>query len=90
MACASPRSEGPPDRASRVLGAIPADGEIRHPDVRAAARMDTSTCALMLRRLRAMGLIEAELRSRGTGNGSGGPSIFYRLTTRGRALRGCE
>lgn len=73
-------------REWRVLLAVPAAGEIKHSDVRPAARMDTSTCAFMLRRLRDKGLIAATCRRRGVGSGSGAPATFYTRTPLGCAV----
>ena len=73
------------ERERRVLFVFDGDAWIRQRDVLRLARMDTQTCGLTLRRLRATGYIEADLLVR---PGRGQPAHVYRLTARGRVARG--
>lgn len=72
---------------ARVLAAFPEREWIKHMDVRAGARMDTSTCGYLLKLLRVRKLIVGDLLARGVGGGSGRASTVYQLTDLGRAMR---
>lgn len=71
----------------RVLAVLNTEAWTRQQDVLRLVRMDASMCTLTLRRLRARGLLEASLLSRGRGNGSGAPAYVYRLTAQGAEWR---
>lgn len=74
-------------REARILAAFPEYEWIKHMDVRAGCRMDTSTCGNLLKSLRARKLIVGDLLARGIGAGSGRASTVYQLTDLGRAVR---
>mgnify|MGYP000166704179 FL=1 len=74
-------------REARILAAFPEYDWIKHMDVRAGARMDTSTCGNLLKSLRARKLIVGDLLARGVGAGSGRSCTVYQLTDLGRAVR---
>lgn len=72
---------------ARILLAIPETEWIKHMDVRAAARMDTSTCGNLLRSMRVRKLLVGDLLARGAGAGSGRSCTVYQLTDLGRSMR---
>lgn len=61
---------------ARVLAAVPAT-PVSFEALRAAARMDHSTCRYVVRRLVSRRLLDVSEQRRGQGGGSGAPRLLY-------------